>query len=156
VQACCWCLLLWATAAAVAQAVPEVGRLAAAATPCCSCKYYDHISLRNWLDQQQHQSLTYAAAAAAAAAAACRNITVRGPAGSFPVLDLQWKRGKLLLCSACVFTFSNMVVANERQGVGPALDIFIGRPGSSVKLQDVYRCVFYWALHLPCSLEGWL
>jgi hypothetical protein len=56
------------------------------------------------------------------------------------VLHLQWKRGKLLICSSCMFTFSNMVLANERQGVGPALDMFIGRPGSVVQLVDVYRC----------------
>jgi hypothetical protein len=71
----------------------------------------------------------------------CRNITISGAPGTFPVLDLQWKRGKLLICSTCTFTFSNMVVANERQGVGPAMDVFIGRPGSVVKIKNGYRWV---------------
>jgi hypothetical protein len=55
------------------------------------------------------------------------------------VLDLRWKRGKLLLCSSCTFIMSSIVIANERQGVGPAFDLFIGKPGSVVETFNCYR-----------------
>ncbi|WIA34792.1 hypothetical protein OEZ86_013095 [Tetradesmus obliquus] len=78
-----------------------------------------------------------------------RSVSISGapglPPASLPVLDLRWKRGKLALCSSCVFEFKDMVVANERQGVGPAFDVFVGRPGSVVATRNIYR------LRLACT-----
>lgn len=65
----------------------------------------------------------------------CRNVTLRGPAGRSPddrpVLDMKFTRGALQLCSTCVFTLQDLVLANDRVGTGPAYDLFTGVCGLS-------------------------
>lgn len=78
----------------------------------------------------------------------CRNVTVAslpnvaaGDRDNWPVLDLQLKRGKIQLCSTCMFTVRDIVLANERQGTGSAYDIFVGQPGQKGSIVVSYNIV---------------
>eukprot|EP00878_Enallax_costatus_P019030 GHUV01020064.1.p1 GENE.GHUV01020064.1~~GHUV01020064.1.p1 ORF type:complete len:451 (+),score=54.56 GHUV01020064.1:52-1404(+) len=55
-----------------------------------------------------------------------RNLTVTALHGTNDVLDLQFRRSMIHLCSTCVWTWRNMTTANERRGGSPAWDLFVG------------------------------
>jgi hypothetical protein len=62
---------------------------------------------------------------------ACRNVTITGAQGVDTVLDLDFVAAAVQLCPSCSVTFNNITVANERHGVGEAVDFFSGQRGSS-------------------------
>jgi hypothetical protein len=49
------------------------------------------------------------------------------------VLDLDFVAAAVQLCRTCSVTFHNITVANERHGVGEAVDFFSGQAGSGSK-----------------------
>lgn len=54
---------------------------------------------------------------------------------------MQFHVGKIHLCRGCVFTFTRLVVANVRQGIGAAYDVFVGDKGSIVVAVNAVRWV---------------
>ena len=56
----------------------------------------------------------------------CRNLTLAGPPGIMPVLDLRFQRAVVELCSSCVLSITNMSIAQERRGNGAQVDFFVG------------------------------
>jgi hypothetical protein len=62
---------------------------------------------------------------------ACRNVTITGAQGLDTVLDLDFVAAAVQLCPTCSVTFKNITVANERHGVGEAVDFISGLPDSS-------------------------
>jgi hypothetical protein len=66
-----------------------------------------------------------------------------------PVLDFSFQRSGVHLCDACVFNMSGVAVANERRGIGAAVDFFAGNgSGAVLVLQDAYR------LRPACTTTG--
>jgi hypothetical protein len=69
----------------------------------------------------------------------CRNLTITGLHGKDVVLDLEFKRALVELCSTCTLTFSNITISNERWGTGSVYDLFLGLPGSKIIADDIYK-----------------
>jgi hypothetical protein len=70
---------------------------------------------------------------------ACRNITITAALGYEAILDVNFARSAVELCSSCSVTFLNMTVANDRRGPGAAVDLFVGHPGSRVEFVNTNR-----------------
>eukprot|EP00775_Hariotina_reticulata_P003757 gene3757-4016_t len=75
-----------------------------------------------------------------------RNVTIEGVPGQHSVLDLDYQQDIVSLCSTCILTFANITIAQERHGMGAAVDFFRGTlqaaaaaAGSLVVMQNVYR-----------------
>ncbi|KAF8061383.1 roco8 [Scenedesmus sp. PABB004] len=68
-----------------------------------------------------------------------RNVTVTGAEGLGTVLDLAFVRSAVELCGTCHWVFDNITVANERRGTGGTVDFFLGQPGSTVLMNNVFR-----------------
>ncbi|KAF8056875.1 hypothetical protein HT031_006219 [Scenedesmus sp. PABB004] len=68
-----------------------------------------------------------------------RNVTLTGAAGRDTVLDFAFKRSLLHLCASCVWTFSNITIANERRGNGFSFDAISGDPGSVVHVTNTNK-----------------
>lgn len=72
-------------------------------------------------------------------------MTLTGPPGKLPVLDLQFKPGVLHICSNCTFTTQHVILSNERaSGTSYTISILQGDPGSKLELKDGL------ALHHAC------
>lgn len=73
----------------------------------------------------------------------CRNVTLRGPAGTQaddrPVLDFGLVDGAVELCSSCMISIQDLVLKQERRGSGPTYDFFTGQPGSRIRSIRTYR-----------------
>jgi hypothetical protein len=71
---------------------------------------------------------------------ACRNITLTSTPGSWYTLDLNFAHAVAEICGSCRFSLlSNITLANARRGTSPYVDFFVGKPGSVLVLDGVYR-----------------
>lgn len=57
----------------------------------------------------------------------CRNVTITSQNPKHPyVWDMQYKSNGIILCSTCTLVLSGIVIAHDRRGSGPNIDIFTG------------------------------
>lgn len=83
--------------------------------------------------------------------AACRNVTITGAQGLDTILDLDFVAAAVQLCANCSVTFQNITVANERHGVGEAVDFVTGQRSSSSSNGAAVLFVDANKLRLACS-----
>jgi hypothetical protein len=66
-------------------------------------------------------------------------LTITGSHGKDGILNLEFKRALVELCSTCTLTFTNITISNERRGTGSIYDLFLGRPGSKITAYNIYK-----------------
>ncbi|WIA28752.1 hypothetical protein OEZ86_011286 [Tetradesmus obliquus] len=75
-----------------------------------------------------------------------RNLTIQGAPGTWPTLDLNFAYEILEVCATCIVHLKgNLTIANDRRGTNPTYDFVVGKPGSRVWCDNVYR------LRLACT-----